>query len=161
MLYKDYIIQQIHIFLTWFITFFFQWLTNEGEILGYILGAIHILFAASLLTLVFASHTIFPETIYQLVAFICLVLVWVQHLFLNVCMFTYTERRFSGQPPSDYILNELLANFFGIHQDKLLGSMVLIESVAVWCFGLELLAKFTPCMASSIILFLQDLQQRI
>ena len=68
MLYKDYIIEKLHFFLTWFITFFFQWLTNEGEILGYILGSIHILFAVSLLSLVFISHTIFPETIYQVIA---------------------------------------------------------------------------------------------
>ena len=147
MLYKDYIIQKLDQFLTCGITFIFQWLTKEGEILGYILGAIHILFAISLLSLIFLSHTIFPETIYQVFAFICLVLVWIQHLFLNVCIFTYTERKFSGNAPSDSILNEILGYIFGLHMDKLLGSIVLGETIAVWCFGLELSAKFMQYMA--------------
>jgi hypothetical protein len=161
MLYKDYIIKKLHDFLTCSTTFIFQWLTTEGEILGYILGSIHILFAISLLTLIFLSHTLFPETIYQVFAFLCLVLVWIQHLFLNVCIFTYTERKFSGNAPSDSILNEILGNIFGLHMDNLLGSIILCETIAVWCFSLELSAKLMPCMALNITLFLQDLPLHI
>ncbi len=153
MLYKDYIIQKLNIFLKWFITFFFQWLTKEGEVLGYILASIHILLASSLLTLIFVSHTLFPQLIYQLAAYVWLLLIWFQHLFLNVCIFTYTEREFSGEPPSDSILNEILGKLFGLHMNNLLGSIVLCETIAVWCFTLELTAKIMPYMASNITLF--------
>ena len=69
---KDDLVENLEAQLRYLVTFAFRWLTNEGEVLGYILGALHFMLFVVLVILVIASHTIHTNFWFQLSIFICI-----------------------------------------------------------------------------------------
>jgi hypothetical protein len=69
-----------------------------------------------------------------------MVLVWVQHIFLNVCIFTVAELSLSLIPPSNIYLAKFYSFFLGTNLSDALTRLVMAETIGIVCFGLELLS---------------------
>jgi len=134
---KDYVIQKLEYFLRRFIQFAYKWLTTDGEVLGYILGFLHFITSILIFILLIVSHTIYPVFWLQVFVFICLFLIWLQHVVLKVCISVVAEKAFTKNESPFY---KLLEDLFGISPSEFGTYLVTIESVAVGCFGLELIS---------------------
>jgi hypothetical protein len=122
------------------ISFLYGWLTTDGEVLGYILGVIHFVTSTMILMMVVISHTIYPSFWLQLCAFICVFIIWIQHIFLKVCIYIVAERRLTNhEPPFFKIIRDVL----GINTDEFISYIVTAETVAVGCLGLEIISKIS------------------
>jgi hypothetical protein len=122
--------------------FFFRWLSEDGEVLGYILAVIHSLGTIAIWECILFSHTVFIDLHFQIFVFILLLLCWLQHIFLDVCVISVAEGVFtSSEPPSFIILNFAYNLVFGEHNEPL-KMLVLLESGLLSGLALELLAKY-------------------
>jgi hypothetical protein len=124
------------------IKFMYKWLTNDAEILGFILAVLHILVSISLLLCSFLAHTVYPIWQFKLGTFFFMVLVWLQHIFLNVCIFTVAELSLSLIPPSNQYLAYFYSFFLGTNVSEALTRLVMAETIGIACFGLELISLF-------------------
>lgn len=123
------------------VTFMYKWLTTDAEILGYILAILHILVSTTLLLCTCLAHTIYPIWQFKLGCYICMVLVWLQHIFLNVCIFTVAELSLTKLiPPSNIYLSYFYSKLLGTSLSDAMTRLVTGETIAVSCFTLELLS---------------------
>lgn len=120
----------------------YYWLTNDAEILGFILAVLHILVSVTLLLCSFLAHTIYPIWQFKLGTYVLMCIVWLQHIFLNVCIFTLAELSLSLIPPSNEYLAYFYSFFLGTTLSEALTRLVMAETIGIICFGLELLSLF-------------------
>ena len=141
---KQEIIDYLELFLRNSIGFLYKWLTTDGEVLGYILATIHILISTTLLFCSVYCHTIYPFWPFKLGVFLCMLIVWLQHIFLNVCVFTVAELRLTNFiPPSNIYLSYFFSKLLGTNVEQALITLVLVETVGVVCFFLELISELS------------------
>jgi hypothetical protein len=139
---KQKIINNLEKHIRYLTIFFFKWLSEDGEALGYILAVLHILGTIAIAMCLLLSHTIYPVLWFQLFTFALILIVWVQHIILNVCVISVAESVFtSSAPPSHILLTIIYSTFIGNHHNDPLNLLVLCESVLVLTLGLELTAK--------------------
>jgi hypothetical protein len=135
---KDTLIQHLETQLRGMVRFAFRWLTNEGEVLGYILGSLHFMLFILLVLLVIACHTIYTNFWFQLSVFMCIFIIWIQHIFLKVCISVVAEKNLTQNiSPFHTLVEDLLhisSNDFGNY-------FVTAETVALCCFALELISR--------------------
>jgi len=149
---KDNLVEKLETRLRYLVTFAFRWLTNEGEALGYILGALHFMLFVLLVLLVIASHTIYTSFWFQFSIFICILFIWVQHIFLKVCISVIAEKNLTKNISP---FHTLIKDVFQISSTDFSNYFLTAETVALGCFGLELIARavtygrsiFRPSMA--------------
>jgi hypothetical protein len=122
------------------IRFLYGWLTTDGEVLGYILGVVHFVISMTIIAMVIISHTLYPSFWFQLGVFICLFVIWLQHIFLKVCIAIVAEKNFTNHEPPFY---KIIRDVLGINPDDFTTYFVIAETMAVGCFGLELLARIS------------------
>jgi hypothetical protein len=123
------------------VTFLYKWLTTDAEILGYILAVLHVLISSTLMLCVGLAHTIYPIWEFKLGCYLCMVLVWLQHIFLNVCIFTVAELSLTQIiPPSNIYLSHIFSTLMGTSLYEAMTRLIMGESIAVACFTLELLS---------------------
>jgi len=127
--------------LTGFIAVFLSWFLVKGEILGYILAVFHFIISAGLITLLVISHTIYPSVWLKLLVFICLLLIWLQHIALDICIVTVWEKQLTsgGITPFHRIVQDILS-MFNLTLADYDTYLIITEGVAVGCFGLELIS---------------------
>lgn len=125
------------------VKFAYSWFTTDGEVIGCIIGVFHIIIGIGLAILVIISHTVYPSTYLQIFVFVMLVIILVQHITLKVCIFTLAEETLTNTGTIFHKTVSDLMNFLGITLDNLLTNLVIIEIIAVSCFALELIAKFS------------------
>lgn len=135
---KDDLIENLEAQLRYLVTFAFRWLTNEGEVLGYILGALHFMLFVVLVVLVIASHTIHTNFWFQLSIFLCIFAIWVQHIFLKVCISIVAEKNLTKNISP---FHTLLEDVFQISSTDFSNYFITAETVALGCFGLELISR--------------------
>jgi len=141
---KDIIIEKLVKFLNYTISFLYKWLSTDGEVLGYILGTIHVILSIFILVCVFISHTIYPIFWFQCMVFVWLFLIWVQHVVLKVCVVIIAEKNLTqNQSPYYEIMGELLNKFFNIKLEDFIHYILVGETTAVACFGLEIVSKIS------------------
>jgi len=141
---REIIIEKIAIFLNNIITFLYQWLTTDGEVLGYILGTIHVILSIFILVCVFVCHTVYPVFWFQCVVFIWLFLIWIQHVVLKVCVVIVAEKGLTkNHSPYYEIMGEFLNKIFNIQLSDFVTYLLVAETVAVACFGLEIVSVFS------------------
>lgn len=119
-----------------------KWLDENGDFLGHILAIFHFLISAVLLTLVVVSHTIYPSIWLKIIIFVCLGLIWIQHIIFDACVVTWWEKSLTQtHSPFHRILESILkiVNLSLADYDR---HLVVIEGVAVGCFGLEIISHF-------------------
>jgi hypothetical protein len=125
------------------VTFLYKWLTTDAEILGYILAVLHILVSATLMICTGLAHTVYPIWQFKLGCYISMLLVWLQHIFLNVCIFTVAELSLSLVPPSNIYLSYFYSKILGTSLSEAMTRLVMGETIAVSCFTLELISILT------------------
>jgi len=148
---KEIVIQFCEKSIRQTVTFLYKWLSEDAEVLGYIVAVIHVLVATTLGVSVLLAHTIYPVWQFQLGTFMCMFIVWVQHIVLKVCVFTIAETNLSSFAPSNIYLAHFFSSIFGSNIHDALTTLVLVETVMVGCFSLELIALFS--------IFIQKIQQ--
>jgi xanthosine utilization system XapX-like protein len=123
------------------VTFLYKWLTTDAEILGYILAVLHVLISTTLMISTLIAHTVYPSWQFKLGCYICMILVLLQHIFLNVCIFTVAELSLTRiVPPSNIFLSQIFSTLMGTSLSEAMTRLVMGETVAVSCFTLELIS---------------------
>jgi hypothetical protein len=135
---KEKIIKTGEYFLRKMVTVAYQWLTTDGEILGYILGCLHFITSIFIFILVIVSHTIYPALWLQIVVFILLFIIWIQHVFLKVCISIVAEKVLTT---NESPFHTLLQDLFGLTPSTFSNYLVTSETVAIGCFALELISR--------------------
>jgi len=133
---KEYLKQRI-IFL---LKILYSWMTKDLEVLGYILGVIHITICISIILMVIISHTLYPAFWLQCVMFLIVFVIWLQHIFLKVCVVFAAE----------YLLTKSESPFFTLinyftsldPQDWTIHFMV-AETMAVCMLALSLTSRLS------------------
>ena len=125
-------------FLKQFITFLYKWLTTEGEALGYILGHIHFMMFVLLILGILISHTLYPNVWLQLFIFCLIFIIWLQHVFLKVCVSIVAEKDLTN---SHSPFHELLETLFGVSIHDFTNYFIVAETTALCCLGLELISR--------------------
>ena len=137
---KESIIHSSAEYLKSIIRFLYKWLTNEGEALGYILGYIHFMLFIFLMVSILISHTIYPNFWLQLVILIVIVLVWLQHVFLKVCVSIVAEKDLTKNTSP---FHDLFENVFHISTNDFTNYFIVAETIAVMCFSLEIMSRIS------------------
>lgn len=122
------------------ISFLYSWLTTDGEVLGYILGVVHFVISMTIIAMVLISHTVYPSFIFQVCVFICLLLIWIQHIFLKVCISIVAEQKLTNHEPPFY---KIIRDVLGINPDEFTTYFVIAETMAVGCFGLGIISRLS------------------
>ena len=126
-----------------FIKFSYSWLSTDGEVLGHILATTHFIISGVLYLLIVACHIVYPNTYFQIGVFVCIFMVWLQHVVLKVCISVIAEKEFTTvEAPSLLLFKEALS-LFGISFSSFMDYFVVAETVCVGMFGLELLSKLS------------------
>ena len=137
---KEKIINYLELSIRNLIRFVFKWFTTDGEILGYILGVWHLMVCVTIFICIIISHTVYPFVWFQLGIFICLFIIWLQHIFLQVCVVFITEINLTSKEPPFYtIIRELI----GFDLKKYSLYFITCETTFIFCLFLELLGKFS------------------
>jgi xanthosine utilization system XapX-like protein len=138
---KKEIIRLLKDWMIYAVTFLYKWLTTDAEILGYILAVLHVLISTTLMICTGLAHTVYPTWQFKLGCYICMVLVWLQHIFLNVCIFTVAELSLTKiSPPSNIYLSRILGTLMGTSLSEAMTRLIMGETITVSCFTLELLS---------------------
>jgi len=135
---KDNLIEKLETQLRFLVSFAYRWLTREGEALGYILGSLHFMLFIFLVLLVIACHTVYTNFWFQLAVFVCIFLIWIQHILLKVCISVVAEKNFTNNTSP---FHTLLEDVLRIHPTDFGNYFVVAETVALGCFGLELISR--------------------
>lgn len=134
------VVEQSERYLRKLVTFLYSWLSTDGEVLGYILGVWHFVISITILVAVFISHTIYPAVWFQLVVFLCLVIIWLQHIFLEVCISIVAEQKLTNKEPPFF---QIIRDVLHIQPETFTMNIMVAETVAIGCFGLELFSKLS------------------
>jgi hypothetical protein len=141
---KQEIIDYLEHFLRTLIGFLYKWLTTDGEALGYIVVIIHILLSITTFFCFIYCHTIYPIWQFKLGVFICMLIVWLQHIFLNVCIFTVSELKLTnGTFSSNIHLSYFYSKLLGTKVEDTMSLLVLCEFTTLTCFSLELISELS------------------
>ena len=130
---KDYLEQRI-IFL---LKILFSWMTKDLEVLGYILGVIHVTVCISIIFMVIISHTLYPAFWLQCVMFAIVFVIWLQHIFLKVCVVILAEYSLTKNESPFY---KLIATFTCLNPQDWTIHFMVAETIAVGCLGLEIVS---------------------
>jgi len=120
--------------------FLYSWLTTDGVVLGYILGVVHITLCTALGIMIIISHTLYPVFWLQLLVYFFLFIIWLQHLFLQVCIFFLAEKTLTNNEPPFYtIVREIL----GINIEDFIKYFFIAETAVIGSLGLEIISKIS------------------
>lgn len=122
------------------ITFLYGWISTDGEVLGYILGVVHFVISMTIIVMVVASHTLYPAFWFQVGVFVCLLVIWLQHIFLKVCISIVAEQKLTNSEPPFF---QIIRNVIGISPSQFTTYFVIAETMALGCFGLEIISKIS------------------
>jgi hypothetical protein len=139
---KEKLRKSIEDFLIGLVRYTYSWLSNDGEILGYIIGVYHILIAFCILIMIFVTHTIYPNVWLKLYILICLGIIFAQHVFFEVCLLIPIEENLTKQKTIFYPFLEKCLKPFHITVEQFILYLVISEGTAIACFSLELLSEF-------------------
>jgi hypothetical protein len=101
--------------------------------------------------LIIISHTIYSNFWLQCIAFVSLGIVWVQHVFLKVCVLIVAEQSLTNKSTSFF--HKLLEDMFGITAQEFGNYLVISETVALICLGLELISQISIVDKIKIIFY--------
>jgi len=138
---ENYIIKYSEKILIYSITLLYGWIVNANTVLlGHILGVYHVMIAMAIAILIFLSHTFYPSFWIQLICIICLIIIWLQHIFLKVCVVTMAENKLTNGDKSPFFYG-IINDLFGISEDTFINNIIIIETVAILCLGLSITSR--------------------
>jgi hypothetical protein len=138
---KEYVIEKVKTWIITLITFVYGWFTHEGEVLGYILGVFHITISITIGIFIILSHTIYPEFYLQLGVFLCLLVIWIQHLIFNICIVIVAEQGLTKNesPYTEFVKTFL--DYLKIDINQFPIYFMITETIAVFLLGLEIISR--------------------
>jgi hypothetical protein len=122
------------------VTFLYSWLSTDGEVLGYILGVCHFVISATICVMVLICHTLYPVIWFQVLVFVLLLLIWIQHVFFKVCISIVAEQKLTNKEPPFF---QIIRDVLHIQPTEFVNYFLVAETVWVGCFAMELLAKLS------------------
>ena len=140
---KEKLRKSIEDFLISSVRYTYSWLSNDGEILGYIIGVYHILIAFCILIMILVTHTIYPNVWLKLYILICLSIIFIQHIFFEVCLLIPIEENLTKQKTIFYPFLEKCLRPIGITVEQFVLYLVISEGTAIACFSLELISELS------------------
>ncbi len=134
------VVEKLENYTRTIISFLYSWLTTDGEVLGYILGVLHIMIGTTIPIMVVISNSIYPAFWFQCLAFGIVLLVWLQHVFLRVCIIVVAEKNLTkGGSPYFRIFKDTT----GIDGEVLLHYLVVFETGALVGLAMGLLRQMS------------------
>ena len=140
---KEKLQESIEVLFTSFLRYIYSWLSEDGEVIGYIIGIYHMLIAVCIPLLAFVSHTIYPNIWLKLYTFLCLFFIFAQHLIFNACLLIPMEERLTKQKTIFYPLMEAVLQPLKITVEQFIAYLVLAEGFTTLCFGLEITSEIS------------------
>lgn len=125
------------------ISFVYQWLTHEGELLGYILSVLHVIFGVGALVGLLISYTIYPSFWLQFILLVFLVCVTLQHIFLRVCVVALAEKELTQTISPFYSILENTLKNFGINYTRFIENIILCEAISCIFITLHLISRIS------------------
>jgi hypothetical protein len=125
------------------VLFTYSWFIHEGEILGYILAVFHILVSTSVFLFIIVCHTIYPAFWLQVVVFVCLFLIWLQHITLNVCVVILAEQGLTSNVSPFVELIKTFLEPYNISVEQFGIYFMIVETTGVAAFALELISRMS------------------
>jgi hypothetical protein len=122
------------------VRFLYQWISSDGEILGYILGIWHVIVCITIFICILISHTIYPSFWFQLIVFISMLAIWIQHIFLQVCVVFVAEMSLTHNEPPFYTI---IRDITSLNPEECTLYFLLAETIGVGCFFLEIIGKIS------------------
>lgn len=131
---KKYLISQLHSWLKYFYP------DLDKETLSKNLYYFHVFSIFLLVAAIVLSHTVYPMFWLQCLVFVVAVLIWLQHIFLQICICTFVEQQLSTKTP---VIVDGILELFGmeITNKNRIGVTFLFGSLTVSFLGLELFAR--------------------
>jgi hypothetical protein len=134
------VVEKLENYTRQLISFLYGWISTDGEVLGYILGVVHFVVSMTIIAMVLVSHTVYPAFWFQVGVFVCLLIIWLQHIVLKVCISIVAEQTLTrSEPPFFQIIRSIL----GISPSEFSTYFVIAETMAVGCFGLEIISNIS------------------
>jgi len=137
---KEKIISYLESRLRELVRFLFQWISTDGEVLGYILGIWHIMICITIFICIIVSHTVYPSFWFQFGVFISMFTIWVQHIILQVCVVFVAEISLTNNEPPFYTF---IRNITSLNPDECAVYFLIAETISVGCFFLEIVGKIS------------------
>jgi len=129
-----------------FIKSIYGWISKDDEFLGHVLASSHFILSATFYLLILACHTVYPSLYFQLFVFTCILLIWLQHVFLKVCISFVAEKELTKLHAPSVPLFERVLKYFNLTFDNFTNYFLTAETVCVTMFGLEIVSKVIPLL---------------
>ena len=126
-----------------FIRKVYGWISKDNEFLGHVLASSHFIISATFYILIFACHVIYPSVYFQIFVFVCIVIIWLQHVFLKVCISFVAEKELTKFHAPSIPLFEVVLKYFGLTFDDFTNYFITAETVCILMFTLEMLSKLS------------------
>jgi hypothetical protein len=140
---REKIINVLELYIRNLIRILYQWLTNDGEVLGYILAVSHFVISIFIFIILVVSHTIYPALWLQFVVWFGITLIWLQHVFLKVCVSIVAEQRLTNNTAPFFDIVKNICELFHISFERFVDNILVAETVAMICFGLALIGRLS------------------
>lgn len=138
---RDQWIESLKNGLITFIKSVYGWISKDDEFLGHVLASSHFIISATFYLLIIACHTVYPSLYFQLFVFFCVVLIWLQHVFLRVCISVVAEKELTRVYAPSIPLFEIMLKYFHLTFEHFTNYFLTAETVCVLMFGLEIMSQ--------------------
>ena len=136
---NNFIIKTLEKFARNSVTFFYGWIFNDNTaILGHILGVVHFMLSTVLVISIILCHTVYPAFWAQCFVYVFIILIWLQHVFLQICFITVAEKKLTKTTSP---FEDITQNLFGQSATGVMTNLLIFETAAVFAFGLEIISK--------------------
>ena len=138
---RDQWIESLKNGLIKFIKTIYGWISKDDEFLGHVLASSHFIISATFYLLIIACHIIYPSLYFQIFVFICIVIIWLQHVFLKVCISIVAEKELTKVYAPSIPLFEVFLKYFNLTFENFTNYFLTAETVCVIMFGLEIMSR--------------------
>lgn len=126
-----------------FIKYVYGWISKDDDFFGHVLGVSHFIISATFYLLIIVCHVIYPSIYFQLFIFVCLFVIWLQHIMFRVCISILAEKELTKLEAPSLHFFKIVLELLSITIDDFLNYFIVAETTVVSMFGLELLSKLS------------------
>jgi hypothetical protein len=121
--------------------FLYGWMATNDESLGKITYAVHLFCLVFIIILIFLSHTIYPVIWFQFITFLIVLIVWIQHIILKICVCSVLEIKLMGRE-APLAIDVILGLFkLPVSKETRMGVTLLMSTMGMLFLGLELISR--------------------
>ena len=124
-----------------FVKSVYGWISKDDDFFGHVLAVSHFIISATFYLLIVACHTVYPSIYFQAFVFICIVIIWLQHVVLRVCISTVAEKELTKTYVPSIPWFKLFFEIMHINIEEFANYFLTAETVCVIMFGLEMISK--------------------